>query len=193
MNQTIYHVSFFIINQKNNVMKFRRMFYCAVTFCLFALSSCGPENVDYANKVVGNYIVKITPNINLKYEGNNLPPVSETIETTGTITKDGEDGDVTIKIDGVNGFINDIEMKAYCSGLGMNIEDSSYDESISIGEYGRIECDLIMKNPTTTISNAKIFNWDSTISGECELNYVGLDIKTEASGSINFNLTYNHE
>lgn len=174
-------------------MRIKKMFYCAIALCLFTLSSCGPDNVDYANKAVGNYIVKITPNINIKYEGSNLPPVSDTIETTGSITKDDEEGNVTIKIDGVNGVINDIEMKAYCSGLGMKIEDYSYDESLSIGEYGRIDCDIILKSPTTSISNAKIFNWNSTVSGECELNYVGLDIKTEASGSINFNLTYKAE
>lgn len=183
---------FFVLIKSLN-MKTKNLIYCLFAFCLFALSSCGPDNVDYANKVVGNYDVTITPNLNLKYAGSNLPVVTETFETTATITKDGEDGDVTIRIQGVNGFIDDIEFEAYCSGLGMNIEDESYDEFITLSEYGRIDCDLVMRNPTVSITNAKIFNWDSTISGECKLNYVGLDITTEASGSINFNLTYKAE
>ena len=33
-------------------MKIKKMFYCAIALCLFTLSSCGPENVDYANKVL---------------------------------------------------------------------------------------------------------------------------------------------
>ena len=79
------------------------------------MSSCGPDNDDYADKVDGRYKVKITPNLNLKYDGNDMPSITSEIETTGTITKEDEQGNVTIRIEGVNGMINDIEMDAYCS------------------------------------------------------------------------------
>lgn len=174
-------------------MKFKKMFYCAIAFCLFALSSCGPDNVDYADKVEGNYSVTITQGINLKFDGYQMTTPNEKIETTASITKDDEDGNVTIRIKGVNGFINDMEMKAFCSGLGMNIDDCDYDGIVNAGELGMLDCDFVLKNPTTTISNSKIFNWNSTVTGQCELNYVGLEITCAASGSMNFNLTYKNE
>ena len=170
-------------------MKSKHLIYCLLALCFFALSSCGPENVDYANKVVGNYNVKITPNINLKSDGNSFPSIELDVETVGTITKDDELGNVTIKIQGVNGLINDIEMKAYCSGLGMNIEDCTYAGMISSSEYGGVDCNITLKNPTTTISNSKIFNWNSTVTGRCLINFIGLEITCETSGLINFELT----
>ena len=96
-------------------MKSKHLIYCLLAFCFFALSSCGPDNDDYADKVDGRYKVKITPNLNLKYDGNDMPSITSEIETTGTITKEDEQGNVTIRIEGVNGMINDIEMDAYCS------------------------------------------------------------------------------
>ncbi len=170
-------------------MKSKHLIYCLLAFCVFTLSSCGPDNVDYANKVDGSYDVTITTNINLKYEGNSIPSIATEIETKGTITKDNESGNVTIRIEGVNGAINDIVMKAFCSGLGMKIDQSSYDGIISSTEYGIVECMLTLKNPTTTISNARIFNWDSTVSGQCVVNYIGQEMTCETSGTINFNLT----
>lgn len=170
-------------------MKSKQLFYCLLAFCVFTLSSCGPDNVDYANKVDGNYNVKITPNLTPIFDGNTFPSIVTEIETTASITKDDELGNVTIKIKGVNGSINDIEMKAYCSGLGMNIEDSEYKGVISSPEYGGVDCDFTLKNPTTSISNARVFTWSSTVSGTCEVNYVGLDMKCNTSGTINFALT----
>ena len=170
-------------------MKSKKIIYCLMALCLFFFFFCGPNNVDYANKVDGKYNVKITTNLNLKFDGNNFPSVTSEITTTAVITKDDELGNVTIKINGVNGSINDIEMDALCSGLGMDIEDSEYDGMLSSAEYGAVDCDLILKNPTTSISNARVFNWNSTVSGKSEINYVGLDLTCETTGTINFALT----
>lgn len=171
-------------------MKFRNLIYCLLVLCLLALSSCGPDNGDYANKALGDYNVKITPSLSFKFDGNSLPPTTfEVIETTGSITKNDEEGNVTIKINGVNGYISDIEIHAYCSGLGMKMDDSSYNGTLNNGEYGMISCDMKLDNPTASISNAKIFNWNSSVSGQCDVNYIGLDMKCDVSGSINFNLT----
>ena len=170
-------------------MKPMKIIYYMMALCLLALSSCGPDNVDYANKVVGNYNVKITPNLTLTFDENTFPSIAAEIVTTASITKDDELGNVTIKIKGVNGSINDIEMKAYCSGLGMAIEDSEYKGIIASPEYGAADCNFTLKNPTTSISNARIFTWNSTVSGTCEVNYVGLDIKCNTSGAINFAFT----
>ena len=170
-------------------MKSMKIIYCMMALCLLALSSCGPNNVDYANKVEGNYNVKITPNLTVKYDESTFPSMETEIETTASIAKDDELGNVTIKINGVNGSINDMEMNAYCSGLGMAIEDSEYKGIISSPEYGAADCDITLKNPTASISNSKVFVWNSTVSGTCDVNYVGLDIKCNASGTINFSFT----
>lgn len=169
-------------------MKSKHLIYCLLAFCVLAISSCGPDNVDYANKVDGSYNVTIATNINLRYDGNPFPSISTEIETKGTITKDDESGNVTIRIEGVNGEINDIVMEAFCSGLGMNIDQSSYDGIVSSVEYGIVDCMLTFKNPTTTISNARTFNWDSTVSGQCVVNYIGQEMTCDASGTINFYL-----
>lgn len=171
-------------------MKSKKIICCLLALCLYVLCSCGPDNVDYVNKVVGEYNVEITPSLSFRSAGQALPSSSfEVIETTCTITKDNEEGDVTIIIKGVNGVVNDIEMKAYCSGLGMNIEDSSYDGIMTNEVYGRMECDFKLDNPTTTISNTKIFNWESKVTGQSSINYTGLDMTCDVSGTISFNVT----
>lgn len=170
-------------------MKSKHLIYFLLAFCFLALSSCGPDNDDYANKVDGRYNVKITPNLSLKYGGNAMPSITSEIETEGTITKDDEQGNVTIRIDGVNGMINDIVMKAYCSGLGMDILDSTYEGVMATSEYESADCDLVLKNPSTTISNARVFNWNSTVSGQCEIYFIGLDMNCDVTGTINFALT----
>ena len=37
---------------KNIIMKVKSLIYCLLAFCVLALSSCGPENDDYVDKVV---------------------------------------------------------------------------------------------------------------------------------------------
>lgn len=170
-------------------MKLKHFVYCLLAFVLVGFSSCEPDNEDYADKVVGDYDMKITPNLKIKLDGNTLTPNGETIETTCSIMKENEEGNVTIYIDGVNGMINEMQMKAFCSGLGMNIEDSNYDGIIYHEEYGRIDCDIKLANPNTSISNAKILSWESTVSGICELNYSGLPMTCEVSGTIGFYAT----
>lgn len=170
-------------------MKSKKIFYCLIAFCMFALVSCGPQNVDYANKVVGNYNVKITPNLSLKFYGGVISSGNNVIETTCIITKKDESGNVEIEIKGVNGVIDDFKMNAYCSGLGMKIENCNYDDYMTLEDVGRMDCDLYFKNPTTTISNAKVFNWNTTLTGSCEMDYTGLQITCDVTGSFNFNLT----
>ena len=52
-------------------MKVKSLIYCLLAFCVLVLSSCGPDNTDYTEKVVGEYNIKITPNISVKY-GNSV-------------------------------------------------------------------------------------------------------------------------
>lgn len=170
-------------------MKSKKVSYCLIALCMYALVSCGPDNVDYANKVIGKYNVKITPSISLKFYGGTIPVDGELVETTCTIVKDGENGDVRIDIEGVNGVIDDIDMNAFCSGLGMDIEDCDYDDNMTLGGVGRMECDMIFNNPNTTISNARVFNWNTTVTGSCEIEYTGLQITCDVTGTLNFYLT----
>ena len=170
-------------------MKIKHLIICLLAFSM-ALTSCGPDNEEYADKVVGNYDMKITPNLTVKYEGQVIPITFDEIYTTCSITKLGEDANVTILINGVNGTINEMVMMAYCSGLGMNIEDSSYDGVIITDSYVRMDCNLSLNNPTATISNAKVFNWNSTVTGKCEMDYNDIPITCDVSGTLNFYATY---
>lgn len=170
-------------------MKTKRLILCLLALCIFALSSCGPDNEEYADKVVGDYNIKITPYLTVKYEGQTLPVTINEINTTCSITKTTDDGNVALKINGVNGEIGDIEMNGYCSGLGMKLDDGTYDGSIKTEDQGRMECNINLKNSTASISNAKVLNWNSTVTGKCEINYVGLDITCDVSGTINYYAT----
>ena len=171
-------------------MKIKTLLLSLLAFMLLTFSSCGPENDEYADKVVGNYDVKITPNLTIKYEGMVMPVSFDAINTTCYISRVGDDADVKIKIKGVNGMINDIEMDAYCSGLGMRVEDCSYDGILVSDDNTIMDCNLNFKNSTSTISNAKILNWNSTVSGKCEFEYVGLNITCNVTGTINYYATY---
>lgn len=170
-------------------MKTKTFLLSLLAIVVLTFSSCGPGNEEYADKVEGSYDVKITPNLTVKYEGQTMPITIDATNTTCYISKNGEDGDVTIKIKGVNGELDDMEIKASCSGLGMVMDDSSYDGIFATNENNVLNCNLKLKNPTATISNAKILNWNSTVSGKCEMEFVGLNITCNVSGSINFYAT----
>ncbi|MBR4156989.1 MAG: hypothetical protein IKU01_09905 [Bacteroidales bacterium] len=172
-------------------MKTKTLLFSLLAFIVFTLSSCGPNNEEYADKVVGNYNITITPYLTVKYEGQALPVTIDEIKTTCSITKANadDDGSVIMKINGINGVINDIVMNGYCSGLGLKLEDSKYDGFITTENNDRIECDIILKNTTASISNAKVLNWNSTVTGKCEINYIGLDITCDVTGTINYYAT----
>ena len=171
-------------------MKIKRIIYCFLSLAMFALSGCGPDNDGYSDKVDGNYNMKITPELTFVYEGYTLPITLDVINTTCSITKVDEDGNVAIKIDGVNGVINEMNLNANCSGLGMSVEKSLYDGIMITNNYDRIDCNLTLKNASSTISNSKVLNWNSTVTGSCELSYSGLEIVCDVGGTINFYATY---
>lgn len=181
-------VSLFCLTNKI-IMKSNKIIYCLMVFCMFALVSCGPKNVDYANKVIGDYNVEITPSLSLKYEGGTIPLEKEVIKTKCSITKSNENGDVVLIFKGVNGIIGDIEMSAYCSGLGMKIENCGYKGNMTSGNIYMMNCEFYLNNSTLSISNDKIFNWNPTVSGSCKVDYIGLDITCNVTGSMNFYLT----
>lgn len=170
-------------------MKIKTLLFALLSFVILTFSSCGPDNEEYADKVVGSYNVKITPNLTVKYEGQSMPVSFDAINTTCYISSVGDDADVKIEINGVNGMINDIVMDAFCSGLGMDVEDCSYDGIIATNDNIVMDCNLSLKNSSSTISNAKILSWNSSVSGKCEFEYVGLNITCNVSGTINYYAT----
>ena len=173
-------------------MKIKRLLLCLMTLTMMTLSSCGPNNEEYADKVLGDYNIKITPYLTVKYEGQALPMTIEEINTTCSITSTNEDdGSVKLEIDGINGEISEIVMNGYCSGLGLKFEDCSYDGFIMTEDNGRMECNINLKSSTASISNAKVLNWSSTVTGKCQINYVGLDITCDVSGTISYYATMN--
>lgn len=167
-------------------MKFRKIIYCLLTFSIVTLTSCGPDNEDYANQVLGEYNMKITPYLTLNIDGTNIPSPNDAINTTCSITANGDNGNVIIKIDGVNGVVNEFVMSAVCSGLGMNIDESTYKGIMNMGELRTFNCDFVLNNPTTTISSSDILNWDSSVTGKCITNISGLDMPCNVSGKLNF-------
>ena len=170
-------------------MKAKKVIYCLMAFCLVALSSCGPDNTDYVDKVVGEYNIKITPSISVKYGNSTLPITIETVETTAVVTaKDDAAGDVTMQINGVNGEISEMFFEGYCDGLVLKFENVNYDGVIYSPEYGMVYCDIELKSPTISIYNSRILNWKSTFAtGTCGINISGLDeANYDVSGSIQF-------
>ena len=117
---------------------------------MLALSSCGPDNTDYTEKVVGEYNIKITPNISVKYGNSILPIATEVIETTAVITAKDEEGNVTMQINGVNGEFSELFFEGYCDGLGLKFENVNYDGVLYSPEYGMIYCDIELKSPTVS-------------------------------------------
>lgn len=161
-----------------------------MALCLVTLSSCEKEKTDYTEKVVGEYNIKITPNFNVKYGSSTMPISAETIETTCTITEKDDEGNVIVQINGVNGLINEMIFEAYCDGLGMKLDNNHYDGIIYTSEYGMINCDIELKNPTVSIYNSRILSWESTVSGTCEINISGLDDeRCDVTGNIHFEAT----
>mgnify|MGYP003292407771 FL=1 len=173
---------------KNIIMKVKGLIYCLLAFCMLALSSCGPDNEDYTEKVVGEYNIKITPNISVKYGNSTLPIATETIETTAVVTEKDDEGNVTMQINGVNGEFSELFFEGYCDGLGLKLQNNHYDGVFYSPEYGIIYCDIELKNPTVSIYNSRILNWKSTfITGTCGVNISGLDVANyNVSGSIQF-------
>ena len=169
-------------------MKVKSLIYCLLAFCILALSSCGPENDDYVDKVVGEYNVKITPNISVKYGNSTLTIKTEAIVTTAVVTAKDDVGNIKMQIDGVNGEMGEMFFEGYCDGLGLKLQNYHYDGVFYSPEYGMIYCDIDLKNPTISIYNSRTLTWNSTItSGTCEVNISGLGGETYAvSGSIQF-------
>lgn len=169
-------------------MKVKNVIYCLLAFCMLTLSSCGPENDDYVDKVVGDYNIRITPNITVKFGNNTLPIKTETVVTTAVVAEKDDAGNVTMQIDGVNGEVGEMFFEGYCDGLGLKLQDYHYDGIFYSPEYGIIYCDIKIKNPTISIYNSKTLTWNSTItSGTCEVNISGLGGETyTVSGSVLF-------
>ncbi len=172
-------------------MKAKKVIYCLMAFCLVALSSCGPDNTDYVEKVVGEYNIKITPSISVKYGNSTLPIAIEAIETTAVVAAKDDEGNVTMQINGVNGEIGEMFFEGYCDGLGLKLQNNHYDGVFYSPEYGIIYCDIDLKNPTVSIYNSRILNWKSTFTtGTCGVNISGLDTENyNVSGSIQFEAT----
>ena len=171
-------------------MKSKKVICCLLAICLVTLFSCGIDASDYTDKVVGNYDIKVTPNLTIKYGNSNLSITAETATTTAVVTAIDDSSDVTMQIDGVNGVINEMFFEGYCDGLGMKFQNNHYDGLFYSPEYGMIYCDIDLKNPTISISNSRVLSWESTVTGTCEVNISGLDNETyTVSGKIQFYAT----
>lgn len=154
---------------------------------MFALTSCEKEKDDYTEKVVGEYSMKITPNISVSYANQSLPVTMETVTTTCEITKVDDKGNVLVAIDGINGVVGEMFFNGYCDGLGMKLENNTYDGVFSTSDYGSAYFDLKLKNPTVSIYSNSSLSWESTVTGSCDINLSGLDnISCDVNGKIRF-------
>ena len=119
-----------------------------------------------------------------------MPIYAETVETNLSVTKKDDDGNVVVTVENVNGLINELVFDAYCDGLGMKMENNHYEGVINTVQYGIVECDINLKNPTVSIYNSGVLSWESTVSGTCEINISGLDNEIcNVSGNIRFEAT----
>ncbi len=172
-------------------MKTKSVIYCLLAFCVLALSSCGPDNEGGIEKVVGEYNVKITPNITIKYGNSSMLIPTKAIETTAVVAKKDDAGNVTMQINGVNGMFSEMFFEGYYDGLGLKLQNNRYDGLLYSSEYGAIYCDVELKNPSVSVYNSKVLNWKSTVSsGTCDVNISGLGGETyNVSGAIQFEAT----
>ncbi|MBQ4548787.1 MAG: hypothetical protein IJA42_06355 [Bacteroidales bacterium] len=172
------------------MMKIKKIICCLLALCIVTLMSCDNKDTDSYERVVGDYSIKITPLLNVKYGNSTVSLSAETIETTCSITAKDDKGNVFVQIDGINGMINEMSFDAYCDGIGMRLDKSSYDGIIYTSEYGIIDCDVDLKNPTVSIYNSRLLSWESSINGECEINISGLDLETcGLTGKLQFEAT----
>lgn len=161
-----------------------------MAFCIVALSSCGPQDSDYSDKVVGEYNIKVTPNLSVKFGNSNVSVTTEAVNTTASIVAKDDNSNVAMQLAGVNGMMNDMFFEGYCDGLGMKLDNNNYDGIFYSPEYGLIYCDISLKNPTVSVYNSRTLTWESTVSGTCEVNISGLDTETcTVSGKILFDAT----
>ena len=169
-------------------MKSKVMFYCLLAFTVVTLSGCKKNNEDFVEKYVGSYKISIKPNFNLTYSGYgpyNLTSDSN-IETNCTITNN--DNNVVVKIEGVNGIIDDITITGYCDGFSMRLDDSSYDGYIRFSANDNVDCDIILDNPSVSTPYNGRLSWDSSVSGTCKADIFGLgsDTQCDVIGKISF-------
>lgn len=170
-------------------MKFKAFFYSLLALSLFALYSCNGNDDDLVDEYTGSYNIVITPNFNLTYPGfgsYNLT-ANSSIKTTGVITDD-DNNNITIKIEGVNGYIDDITITAFCDTFSMRLNDSSYDGYIRFDANNNIYCDLILKGTSVSTPYNGTMSWDIPVSGTCEADIFGLGQSTQCdvSGKISF-------
>ena len=159
-----------------------------MAFTILTISGCKKNDDADVDKYVGTYKVKITPNFNLTYPGyGSYSLTSESaIETDCVITNFNEN--VTVKIEGVNGFINDIVITGYCNGLGMNLDDCTYDGHIRFDDNNYVECDITLDNPRVSSPYNGTMSWESSVTGTCNVDIFGLGQNTQCdvSGNISF-------
>lgn len=176
-------------------MKFKMMLYCLVTLSVFTLTLCGckKNNDDFVEKYVGTYDIKITPNFNLTYSGYGSYPLTpeSAIETSCVITNN--DNDMTIKITGVNGIIDDMVITGYCDGFSMRLDDSNYDGDIRFSANNNVDCNITLNNPNVSTPYNGTMSWDSSVSGICKADVFGLGESTQSdvTGKISFVATKN--
>ena len=127
-------------------MKSKHLFFSLLTFAMLVMSSCSEKDTDYAERFIGEYNITLTPNLVATIDMGQIPITFEKITTTCNIVKEDDKGNVKIVIEPINGVIGRIELEAFCDGLGMHIEDYSYNGSIAINEIDKINCNIKLKN-----------------------------------------------
>lgn len=166
----------------------KRIICGLLAISLLILSGCNNNDDDYVDKYVGNYKVKITPDFNLTYPGYGSYNMSSDyeIETDCVIANNGKD--VTVRMDGVNGVISDIEITGYCDGLGMHLDDCAYEGFIRFDANNYVKCDLTLNNPNVSSPYNGTLSWEASVSGTCDVDVFGFGQNTQCNttGKISF-------
>lgn len=170
-------------------MKSKHLFFSLLAFAMLVMSSCSEKDTDYAERFIGEYNITLTPNLVATIDMGQIPITFEKITTTCNIVKEDDKGNVKIVIEPINGVIGRIELEAFCDGLGMHIEDYSYNGSIAINEIDKINCNIKLKGSTVSYTSTKTYSWNSSVTGKATLNYSGIDQSCDITGNIEFYAT----
>lgn len=169
-------------------MRFKVFICCLLAFTVLASTSCNKNDDDSVDRFVGEYKISITPNFMLTYSGYGTYNLTTDypIETDCSITNN--DNNVTVKIKGINGVLNDIVISGRCDGLGMRLNDSDYDGFIRFNDNDYVRCDINLRNPNVSSPYNGTMSWESSVSGSCRVDIFGMgeEVLCDVSGKITF-------
>lgn len=151
----------------------KRTLICLVAVCALIFTSCKKNPAeDFEGTYVMTYTVEATGTVAGQTQTVNTDPATAAV----TISLDGDEGDVIVKIvntDGttlVSGNVDD---------AGLHMDSYNYRTTVS-----GFDVDVLVTNPTIAVPTDKIMTWNSTIAGNASITLMGVPISTPITGTM---------